>query len=139
MIEKCSKLLKKGKLTSDQFLDRIIHIGCKSNYGNVSNEEGNESGANEEDFNTSNEFVMNEVDCNASNEFLTNETDVNAVNNSPTESIKGKCISCVTKFCDIILIPCFHIVVCSDCWRQKKESHIKQCEILYEKNRKNAN
>lgn len=49
---------------------------------------------------------------------------------------KGTCIVCLDKICDIILVPCFHIVICSTCWASAKENHIQQCEILFAKNKR---
>lgn len=49
---------------------------------------------------------------------------------------KGTCIMCLKNLCDIILLPCFHIVVCSTCWEKTKSTHEKQCDILYSKNKR---
>lgn len=49
---------------------------------------------------------------------------------------KGVCISCRMEQCDIILIPCFHIVVCSNCWKKQVESHENQCKIAYKNNKR---
>lgn len=49
---------------------------------------------------------------------------------------KGTCISCLNRFCDIVLLPCFHIDVCSDCWNEKVKLHQANCEMLHKNNRK---
>lgn len=48
----------------------------------------------------------------------------------------GICISCVAVPCDIILVPCYDIVVCSSCWASKVEKHTQNCEVLYKNNKR---
>lgn len=52
------------------------------------------------------------------------------------QPVKGTCISCQTAYCDIILVPCFHIVICSKCWSDKISAHEKQCEITFKNNKR---
>lgn len=49
---------------------------------------------------------------------------------------KGTCIVCLKNLCDIILVPCFEIVICSICWAQQKQQHEERCDVLYKKNKR---
>lgn len=77
-------------------------------------------------------------------ELLSQETDdieplpepTDEMNTSEPTVPNGICISCVAVPCDIILTPCFDIVVCSSCWTQKVEKHKQDCEVLYKNNRR---
>lgn len=55
--------------------------------------------------------------------------------NSPSVP-NGTCISCLTRPCDIVLQPCFDIVVCSECWEERKQKHERACEVMYKNNNK---
>lgn len=50
-------------------------------------------------------------------------------------ALKGTCISCMSQLSDIILLPCFDIVICSKCWQETKTNHERDCESMYKKKR----
>lgn len=94
-------MLKEGRMTPGQFLDRILHItNHTTEYDRIEDDK--------------------EID------------DSDKVN----EPRKGVCISCREKICDIILLPCFDIVICSSCWLEKQEKHISNCEAIYKDNKR---
>lgn len=115
MIRESFNLLKNKLLTPSQFLDRILHITKKFN---------DESGlmaikAPEENLDTS----LNEVDHEE----------------EPAKQTQGICIACKLNQCQIILVPCFHIVVCKDCWNDRVKAHERQCGIAHTNNIRKRN
>lgn len=102
--------MKNERINADQFLDRILYINKPDDF----EMEGN-----------------NQDDNNVSMTLSEPENDADA--NSPP---KGICIACKSRHCDIILLPCFDIVVCSKCWNDIKHNHEAQCEIKYKKNQR---
>lgn len=61
--------------------------------------------------------------------------EISVAKNTPNAN-NGTCISCKIRNCDIIFTPCFHIVVCSTCWEEKKQKHIRECEIIHKRNKR---
>lgn len=102
-------LLKKKRITPNQFLDRILFI-------NKSIEKV--------------EFPEDHLDLNESvAETVSTEHDA-----SITSAPKGTCISCLSRICDIIFLPCFDIVLCSKCWENERSKHERECDALYRNN-----
>lgn len=52
--------------------------------------------------------------------------------------IKGQMFQmvCLERRCDIILLPCFEIVVCSQCWQDICAKHINECNEIYKNNKR---
>lgn len=108
--ESCS-LLRDERLDAEQFLDRVLYI------------------------NKPDEFVLEEnVQDVLHDESSTSMNFSIETASDSTPAPKGICISCKTRHCDIILLPCFDIVVCSVCWEDLKQKHYTQCEIKHKKN-----
>lgn len=103
-------LLAAQRITEDQFLDQILYIT--------------------QSIGSSETIHITESDQNEITEF---EEDDDPTTDGPA---KGTCISCLTKMCDIILLPCFHIVVCSQCWNENKTKHEKDCDVRYKSNKR---
>lgn len=120
MIRDSCTLLKNKRFTPEQFLDRIVHICTKKS---------------DEVLKNVTEILL-EDDRSDTNEIdQLNELNVSE-NPSQQNSTKGMCISCLATQCDIILLPCFHIVICSVCWKSQVETHEKHCEITYKNNKR---
>lgn len=116
-IRESSLLLKKKRITDEQFLDRILHITKKFN----------DDGA------------MQIIDSEESEQ--QNESDQQDESDQEDESDtqisdRGKCIACAIRQCEIILVPCFHIVICSSCWQERVIEHESQCDILFKSNKR---
>lgn len=122
-IRKSCTMLNDERLTPEQFLDRITHI-CTKKYGKLTNvmeiiSENNNDADIEESF-----------------------ADLSVCEQPEQDQIeqedpkKGTCISCRSAQCDIILIPCYHIVVCSQCWKSQVESHEQQCRVKFKNNKR---
>lgn len=88
-------------------MDRIVHI-CTKQFTDLDSNSGTIQSASNSDADEIEEIVAGVPDM--------------AVDNAPR---KGLCISCLTNNCDIILLPCFHTVICSKCWKVKVDAHEK--------------
>lgn len=118
MVRESNSLLKDKRITPDQFLDRMVFIFTKKIDEIASCLMDNES-----------ETSTSDNEEEALGELSLTEPPVQA-------PLKGLCIACRSAQCDIILTPCFDIVVCSKCWSGMVDDHKKQCEIIYKKNKR---
>lgn len=103
--------MKNERLNAEQFLDRILYISKPDEF------------ERERD-------VQEALDVSMNASIVSNEPEIE------TNAPKGICISCKSRHCDIILMPCFDIVVCSQCWTELKTNHETNCEIKYKKNQR---
>lgn len=117
MIRESSLLLKNNRVTPDQFLDRIVHIFTKKS-DEISSNLMSESESSSEN----GEEALAELSLSEQ-----------PVQETP---LKGMCISCRSSQCDIILTPCFDIVVCSKCWNDIVNEHVKQSEMTFKNNKR---
>lgn len=119
MIRESFNLIKTKQLTPSQFLDRILHITKKFN---------DESGI----------MAIKAVE-EGNPETSLNETDHGEHQNEPEKQTQGICIACKLNQCQIILVPCYHIVICKDCWNDRVKAHERHCGNTYkDKRKKNA-
>lgn len=101
--------MNENRITAEQFLDRMLHISKKTN--------------------------ILEHDLPADESDKLEESD--RIEDDPrAAAVKGTCISCMTRQCDIILLPCFDIVVCSTCWSDIIKKHETNCEQIYKNNKR---
>lgn len=121
MIRESTQLLKDKQITHEQFLVRILHIANKFQYVHDLLPGGNESSS----------IDSNQDELNG-NDATVNDTP------APPKPVEGMCIAC-HKRCEIVLIPCFHIVICSACWDRRASEHVAQCKVLYKDNKKKMN
>lgn len=115
-------MLKNERVNPQQFLDRIVHI-----YTNKFDEI------------SAHIFETLEIEENSDVEEMFGDLTVHEPQQEqPLQQHpkKGQCISCRLAQCDIILLPCFHIVVCSDCWKIQVDNHEKQCKIEFKNNKR---
>lgn len=102
--------MKDKRVTAEQFLDRILYIVKPD------------------------EFSSDTMDSDQPE-----DEEVSILNESSDDSqntCNGFCIACKIRQCDIILMPCFHIVVCKQCWKENEAKHHETCEALYSKNKR---
>lgn len=103
-------LLKKKRITPEQFLDRILFI---------------------------NKSIEPTQPIEEHSEMDDSVVDTASVHDTSTPSApKGTCISCMSQICDIILLPCFDIVICSKCWDDERKKHERECDVLYKNNKR---
>lgn len=112
-------MLQNKRINVNQFLDQVLYI-IKS-IGSLAND--------------IEQVAIDESRTDPNNESL--EQQEEEFDDPTTDTLpKGTCISCLSKICDIILLPCFHIVVCSKCWKDKRLKHERDCDAIYRSNKK---
>lgn len=114
-----STLLKDERISPEQFLDRILHINKK-----IDTLDENSCSSNDDASSPQTEDGENDSDVSCSGD----DQRPNVPN--------GTCISCLERRCDIILLPCFEIVVCSQCWQDISAKHINECNEIYKNNKR---
>lgn len=114
-IRESMTMLKNKRINTSQFLDRILHIKKAIEYVKP-------------------DVEPHDADTDESENDL--ETDMNAVDSNSQEVPKGTCVQCLSRTCDIIMLPCFDIVVCSMCWQEKKSKHERDCDVIYKNNKR---
>lgn len=109
-------LLKNKRINTSQFLDRILYIKKAIEYVEpdvVSN-------------NKDTDECVNDLEAD----------DADGIDSSEPNVPEGTCIQCVSQPCDIIMLPCFDIVLCSMCWQEKKTKHERDCDVLHKNNKR---
>lgn len=108
-----------------QFLDRMV-------YDSKDDFLLDERLAEKPDFDDDND------DMNFSLDFPDENVNVNS--NPPERNIiqppKRTCVDYMQVFYDIILLPCFHIIICSKCWNKNRDNHAVRCSVLYKNKKK---
>lgn len=122
-IRSSSQRLNNNLITPDQYLNRIVYIYTKKFDGILRN--GIQLSGSENSSETTSENNDNIEESFAELSVC-----------EPEQQQKGVCISCRSAQCDIILVPCYHIVVCSKCWNDQAEYHKQQTKILFKNNKR---
>lgn len=120
LIRNASELLEAGKITVNEFLDSIAKMKTKQYSREITTKKRGAISSDDTDADDEEPSTSQATTTHKSNSKRA-RTDCNNL-----------CRMCACRESDVILLPCAHAVICSECWAKKLVQNDKFCVLCYE-------
>lgn len=118
-IMKNSKLLEEGKMTPDEFLQKIVYKQSEDDFGLL---------------NTINLNPIIDIEDDDENEDVLSLRDIADISEIAESSPIGRCLLCSEKRPEMCIVPCFDFCVCEPCYHILKNNAVAfncpKCNIV---------